>query len=583
MSALVLSLGAQALVPNARSICPPCRLPAPSLPVLHMMEPRDPSIYEQYTGRPSSAESEDAWWMQSGGGVEGRIRRSRAGSPVSVGLQTTKPVETPRPAGPRVAEETPGLPVGWAKYTDPASGRPYYSNGKESQFEWPGSPMGQPMGQSMGQPMSQPMAQPERPQPASQLMNAVELAQQQAPAEGAARLASRWLDRPADEPRGGGSVAPSNAFAAELFQKYDVTGKGVINEEEFQAIAADFKAKASRRKALQIASAVVGALVVSQSSSEYQWAQKTFRPLYVEGLAETSQGKMFPTARLSSDVDAAVARTLAARGFNPANTLFSHSVCSDEVNGAKEQLMPLMVDRWGEGFALGGLAGLPFAGKSGFRAYLHHVPDNGKLLVMFAPHVGVDADGRIGALQREGQSAVSKACGAAIGAFKAIGKQNAERAAAGGNVLAIVDDKKADAYDEFDPEIQQIVSLLRPKLEGIEKSANDVGFVTYQMYGIVRDLINACITQTPDVWEWTDEVAVVGGIIINRKTGGDFFQPLSFQSRMKDKTVDLYEDAFGARPDLGPILGTNAVAQEIYGTEKLESVSRALREQLPAF
>ena len=28
-----------------------------------------------------------------------------------------------------------------------------------------------------------------------------------------------------------------------------------------------------------------------------------------------------------------------------------------------------------------------------------------------------------------------------------------------------------------------------------------------QMYGIVRDLIEQCIAQTPDVWEWTDEVA----------------------------------------------------------------------------
>ena len=27
-----------------------------------------------------------------------------------------------------------------------------------------------------------------------------------------------------------------------------------------------------------------------------------------------------------------------------------------------------------------------------------------------------------------------------------------------------------------------------------------------QMYGIVRDLIEQCIAQTPDVWEWTDEV-----------------------------------------------------------------------------
>ena len=53
------------------------------------------------------------------------------------------------------------------------------------------------------------------------------------------------------------------------------------------------------------------------------------------------------------------------------------------------------------------------------------MPDQGKLLVLFAPHVGIDGQGRIGALQRAGQSAVSKACGAAIGAFKAIGAQKA--------------------------------------------------------------------------------------------------------------------------------------------------------------
>ncbi len=42
-------------------------------------------------------------------------------------------------------------------------------------------------------------------------------------------------------------------------------------------------------------------------------------------------------------------------------------------------------------------------------AFLHHVPDNGKLLVMFAPHVGIDARGVVGALQRDGQTNVSNA------------------------------------------------------------------------------------------------------------------------------------------------------------------------------
>ena len=90
--------------------------------------------------------------------------------------------------------------------------------------------------------------------------------------------------------------------------------------------------------------------------------------------------RYFPTAILSSDMEDAVRRTLYARGYTPANTLFGHSVCSDEVNAKAEQLLNLMVSRWGEGFTLGGLGGLPFAGKSGFRAYLHHAPDSGTLV-----------------------------------------------------------------------------------------------------------------------------------------------------------------------------------------------------------
>jgi hypothetical protein len=362
-------------------------------------------------------------------------------------------------------------------------------------------------------------------------------------------------------------------FAMDLFDKYDKDNSGKIDKLEFKALAAEIRAESDRRKFLQISSAVVGSLVVARFSSEFQWAQKTFRSLYVEKNAEAAQAKIFPTAILSGDADATIARTLAQRGFTATNTLFAHSVCSDEVNHKDEQLVDLMLARWGEGFSLGGLAGLPFAGKSGFRAYLHHVPDKGKLLIMFAPHVGIDSEGRIGALQREGQSAISKACGAAIGAFKAIGAQNAARAELSGNVISTTD--SAD-IDQFDPQLQQIVALLKERLEGIEESANDLGFVTYQMYGIVRDLLDACIAQTPDVWEYTDEVALVGGIIINRRSGGDFFQPLSFESRSQNaEPVDLFEKAFGARPDLAPVLGTGTVltAQE-YGEETLAKLSK---------
>jgi len=261
---------------------------------------------------------------------------------------------------------------------------------------------------------------------------------------------------------------------------------------------------------------------------------------------------------LSGDVDKKIMKTLGARGFTVENTLFGHSVCSDEINNRKEQLIPLMVNRWQEGFFLGGLGGLPFAGKSGFGAYLHHVPDNGKLLIVFAPHVGIGSDGKIGALQRDGQAAVSTACGAAIGAYKALQERkesDPNRAAI--DPLLILDDVKAEDTDQFDPQLNQIVQLLAPRLGGIEMSDDSIAFVTYQMYGIIRELITACITQTSDTFNYASEVAVVGGIIINRRKGGDFFQPLSFETRRKDEApIDLFTEAFGERPNLIPVLGS---------------------------
>ena len=208
---------------------------------------------------------------------------------------------------------------------------------------------------------------------------------------------------------------------------------------------------------------------------------------------------------------------------------------------------------------------MPFAGKSGFRAFLHHVPDSGKLLVMFAPHVGIDADGRIGALQRDGQAKVSNACGAAVGAYGLLKKkqQGINKTVKGSMVNG------ADT-DLFDPQLEKIVQLLEPRLKGIEASGVDpIAFVTYQMYGIVRDLVNECIAETTDTWDYAKEVAIVGGVMINRRVGGDFFQPLTFETRTSEGSVDLYEQAFGARPNLVPVLGSEEAVENMYRPGKV--------------
>ena len=285
----------------------------------------------------------------------------------------------------------------------------------------------------------------------------------------------------------------SQRFAMELFQRFDIDEGGTIDKFEFAALAEEVEQNYKRRTLLTAAAAAVGAVIVAKYNTEYAFAQKTFRGFYIEKQAEAAQRRFFPGAMLSSDVDEAVRRSLSARGYTPANTLFGHSVCSDEVNAKAEQLVNLMVSRWGEGFTLGGLGGLPFAGKSGFRAYLHHAPDSGRLLIMFAPHVGIDSEGRVGALQREGQTALSKACGAALGAYKAI---QSKGGAAKYKESAVKEIGNAAAADyKFDPELGSIIGLLTPRLKGVELAPEPITFVTYQMYTIVRDLLDNCFQE----------------------------------------------------------------------------------------
>lgn len=167
--------------------------------------------------------------------------------------------------------------------------------------------------------------------------------------------------------------------------------------------------------------------------------------------------KYFPGSLSSAAVDAAVGKKLAARGYTKDNTLFGMSVCSDEVNFVEGEVIDLMKRRWGETFSLGGLAGVPFAGKAGLSAYAHHVPDEGKLFIFVAPHVGVGSDGKVGALDRAGIVATSSACGAAVGAYKTL---------KGGAA------PPTKVSDLADLQFEYIKMKLASKLDGVNNAAN---------------------------------------------------------------------------------------------------------------
>ena len=146
------------------------------------------------------------------------------------------------------------------------------------------------------------------------------------------------------------NVDDTSAAAADvLFAKFDSDNNGYIDRDEFRAVAKTMKASSRRREILSVATATFGSIFVATGSNTFQTLQKTFRYQYMEENAEAAMNELFPTSVLSADIDNIVAKVLGKRGFTPENTLFGHSVCADEVNNRKEQLIPLMVNRWQEG------------------------------------------------------------------------------------------------------------------------------------------------------------------------------------------------------------------------------------------
>ena len=105
--------------------------------------------------------------------------------------------------------------------------------------------------------------------------------------------------------------------------------------------------------------------------------------------------------------------------FSKDNTLLGTSFCPDEISNEKGDLPNLLYEEFGKTFNLGGLAGIPFTGKTGFKAFASHVPTNGHIVICYGPHVAISPDGEVGKFLRPGQSHLTTACGACIGALAA--------------------------------------------------------------------------------------------------------------------------------------------------------------------
>jgi hypothetical protein len=113
-------------------------------------------------------------------------------------------------------------------------------------------------------------------------------------------------------------------------------------------------------------------------------------------------------------------------------------------------------------------------------------------------------------------------------------------------------------------EFDYITQKLRPRLVGCDGSADAMAFVTYQMYSMVKDAVLEQIYASPGLWDDCSELAVLGGVQINRYDQPDMFQPLMFQTiTNRGAKTDLYADAFGPMPQLSPIVGASNVATSV--------------------
>ncbi|MCA5004906.1 hypothetical protein [Sphingobacterium bovistauri] len=214
-------------------------------------------------------------------------------------------------------------------------------------------------------------------------------------------------------------------------------------------------------------------------------------------------------------------------GLKPKQLMHADSMCCDDVNAI--QYPPRALEMLGP-FHLGGLNGFPFVGITGMNAFAHHVPEDGAVIIFYAPHIGITKEGTIGEIYRIGQSANSACCGAAKGALgKLIDGKIIE-----GNVTSL------------DFQMNTIEQIFLHQKERILKAENQIFEATEVMYEAIDERIAVLVKETNYPCKY---VVLVGGIFINGdRDMGSFCQYKRFDcinletGKSKNMLDKYYED-----------------------------------------
>jgi len=188
---------------------------------------------------------------------------------------------------------------------------------------------------------------------------------------------------------------------------------------------------------------------------------------------------------------------------------------------------------YGNNFNLGGLAGFPFAGNTGFGAMAAHIPDDGYCLIVYGPHVGVAADGTVGKVERSGIKLVDTCCGSAVAASNYV-----DSITTGNRDVTI----QIQTFTDFQQSAVQ--ELILPHGKRLADAGDDRMIeLPYALYDSQKMLLTEIIKGGSTGIK--RGIAVLGGIQVN--TGPDtpdYFVPLQFDyMNYRGEVVDSMLDS----------------------------------------
>lgn len=225
--------------------------------------------------------------------------------------------------------------------------------------------------------------------------------------------------------------------------------------------------------------------------------------------------EVFPGANTNSDFVHEICGVLENEGYDIDTTLLATSFCVDELNRTLEIELATKFNLF---FNMGGLAGFPFGGVTGFGAMAAHIPVGGSCVIVHGSHVGIDSMGRLGTVERRGRSNGGDCCGSGVAASKYVS-----------SVYKGEMEEASMPKDAIDSQQYFVGKMLLPYAEKLEKSEDKMLELPKALYAAQTDLMKKVIDKAASGVQGEGTIVLVGGIQINTPPEyTDYFVPMDF-------------------------------------------------------